>query len=306
MVDFSTNKGFRLLSMYEALNKGEEISKFKLAQQYKVSEKSISRDIDDLRAYLAETHPYDGHAAIQYNKRSNTYSLLRVQREWLTNREVLAICKVILESRAFNKQELEGLLGKLLAQISPTSRDLAKNIILNEKENYCPVSHGKDLLDSIWSLSQFIQRQEQIKIQYRKEDGNRREHHVQPVAVMFSEYYFYLVAFPEEKQEDWPTIFRIDRMEEFHGTKESFYVPYVEKFNDGQFRNRVQFMFSGALRTVTFEFLGEYLEAVLDRLPTAELISGRDGVHTIKVEVYGNGIDIWLRSHGENVHILDG
>lgn len=128
MLDFGVNKGFRLLSMYETLNRGEDICKLDLVNRYNVSKKTIGRDIDELRSYLAETHQYEGEVAIKYDKTRNVYTLVRFQREWLTNQEVLAVCKVLLESRAFNKYELHELLTKLLTQVTSMSRELAENI----------------------------------------------------------------------------------------------------------------------------------------------------------------------------------
>ena len=55
IMEFSNNKGFRMLNIYERLNKGEKLSKEQLADEYQVSPKSIQRDIDDLRAYIMET-----------------------------------------------------------------------------------------------------------------------------------------------------------------------------------------------------------------------------------------------------------
>ena len=48
------NKGARLLDMYERLSHGEVIYKKELAEIYGVTVKTIQRDIDELRAYLAE------------------------------------------------------------------------------------------------------------------------------------------------------------------------------------------------------------------------------------------------------------
>ena len=71
--------------------------------------------------------------------------------------------------------------------------------------------------------------------------------------------------------EDGTTIFRLDRIQKLKGTGENFEVSYLERFEDGEFRKRVQFMLSGKLRTVKFEYTG-ILEVVQDRLPTAEVI----------------------------------
>ena len=43
------------------------------------------------------------------------------------------------------------------------------------------------------------------------------------------------------------------------------------------------------------------MEAVLDRLPTAEILSERDGCYEIRAEVFGKGIEMWLRSQGDRV-----
>ena len=102
-IDFNGKKGFRLLSMYELLNKGGIIKKADLAQRYGVTEKTIQRDIEDLRAYLACTHFDEGEVSITYDRSRSGYYLVRMEREWLTNEEVLAVCKILLESRAFCK-----------------------------------------------------------------------------------------------------------------------------------------------------------------------------------------------------------
>ncbi|WP_101909252.1 helix-turn-helix transcriptional regulator [Marasmitruncus massiliensis] len=300
-VDYNGNKGFRLLSIYETLNKGEVVSKTQLAQQFSVTEKTIQRDIDDLRAYLADTHFSEGEVSIQYDRLRGGYYLVRIEREWLTNEEVLATCKILLESRAFCKEELNVLLSKLLMQVALNDRKKVDDMIRNEQFCYIPLRHGKKLLGVLWELSQYITKNEIIRFTYCRKDGVQREHEVKPVAIMFSEYYFYLIAFMADDSKDFPTVFRVDRLDKLCGTNKKFYVPYKDKFNDGEFRKRVQFMYSGELRKITFEYCGPSIESVLDRLPTAEILSEKDGIFTIKVEVYGNGIDMWLRSQGDYI-----
>ncbi len=303
-IDFKGNKGFRLLSMYERLNKSELIKKAELAAQYGVTEKTIQRDIEDLREYLACTHYDEGEVAIAYDRSRLGYYLVRMEREWLTNEEVLATCKILLESRAFCKEELDRLVRKLLAQVTPNDRELVDAVIRNEKFYYVPLRHGKKLLTAIWELSQYITKQEVIRTAYSRQDGAEREHEVKPVAIMFSEYYFYLIAYIADESKDFPTVFRIDRIGSFQGTGVRFHIPYRDKFNDGEFRKRVQFMYSGELQRVKFDYSGPSIEAVLDRLPTAEILSKKDGCYTVSAEVYGNGIDMWLKGQGEKVEVL--
>lgn len=302
-IDFNGNKGFRLLSMYELLNKGEVIKKAELATRYGVTEKTIQRDIEHLREYLSCTHFDEGEVSITYDGSRSGYYLVRMEREWLTNEEVLAICKILLESRAFCKEELKTLVVKLLAQVTPHDRKQVEAVIRNEEFHYMPLRHGKKLLTAIWELSQYITKNEVIRIAYSRQNNTEREHEVKPIAIMFSEYYFYLIAYMADGCKDFPTVFRIDRIGTFQGTEVRFRIPYRDKFNDGEFRKRVQFMYSGELRRVKFEYCGPSVEAVLDRLPTAEILSKKDGLYTVTAEVYGNGIDMWLRSQGEYVKL---
>ena len=303
-IDFNGNKGFRLLSMYELLSKGEIIKKVELAQRYGVTPKTIQRDIEDLREYLACTHFDEGEVSITYDRSRSGYYLVRMEREWLTNEEVLAVCKILLESRAFCKEELGALMTKLLAQVTPHDRKQVEEMIRNEQFNYIPLRHGKKLFTAIWELSQCITKKEVIRIAYSRKDGVKREHEVKPVAIMFSEYYFYLIAYMADGCKDFPTVFRIDRIASFHSTEIRFSIPYRDRFNDGEFRKRVQFMYSGELRRVKFEYSGPSIEAVLDRLPTAKVLAEKDGCYTVSAEVYGSGIDMWLKGQGEKVEVL--
>ncbi len=298
------NKGFRLLNIYERLNKGEKIKKEKLAEEFGVSPKSIQRDIDDLRAYISEFHIYENEMTIRYSKSDNSYYLIRTDREWITNEEAVALCKILLESRAFEKNELNQLIDKLITQISPADRPVAENIIRSELVNFVPLKHGKKLLFPIWELSKLITEQKIISFDYIRQDGKTSRKTVKPVSIMFSEFYFYLIAFSCDETQKFPIIYRIDRISNMKTTGEGFAVPYKDKFSDGEFRKRIQFMYSGELKKVTFDYSG-VLEAILDRLPTAKILKQEGKTYTITAEAYGDGVLMWLRSQGDlvkNIH----
>ena len=304
-IDFKENKGFRLLQLYEWLSRGEIIRKAELAQKFSVTDKTIQRDIEELRAYLAATRTDEVEASIVYERSRGGYLLSHAASEWLTNEDVLAVCKILLESRAFCKEELDALLKKLLRQTAPQDRAQVRKLILSEQHYYVPLRHGKKLLSAIWELSQHMTAQHTIRISYCRQDGTERVHEVNPVAIMFSEYYFYLIAYLADGRREFPTIFRIDRIVRFEPTGATFRVVHKKKFSDGEFRKRIQFMYAGELRRVTFDYSGTSVEAVLDRLPTAKVVSQENGVHRITAEVYGNGIDMWLRSQGDKVKVVD-
>lgn len=302
-LDYKGNKGFRLLDLYERLNKGETVSKEALAGDFGVSSKTIQRDIDDLRAYLAEAHFDECDTSIKYSKAKNGYYLVRQEREWFTNEEVLALCKILLESRAFCKNEMSVIINKVLMQSAPNDRKRIEDIIRNEFQSYIPLKHGKPLLNILWRISDVIRSQKVIRFKYERQDKKIKIKEGKPVAIMFSEFYFYMIAFMTDDTKNIPIVFRIDRISDIEETGEIFQIPYRDRFNDGEFRKRVQFMYSGELKTVRFKYSG-VLEAILDRLPTAKIISEDKGTYTISAETYGDGIYMWLRSQGDKVEIL--
>lgn len=108
----------------------------------------------------------------------------------------------------------------------------------------------------------------------------------------------------------FPTIYRIDRIQGLKVLEERYRIPYSDRFEKGEFRKRIQFMYGGTLRKIKFEYFGFSVESVLDRLPTAKIekteksSDGKRNVYTISAEVFGDGIDMWLRSQGENIKIL--
>lgn len=299
-------QGVRLLLLREELDKGKNINKEEIKRKFDIDDKTFQRDIDFLRAFYTEN--INPEIEIKYNKKKKGY-ILENNKDRFRNEEILAISKILLESRAFCKDELDELLRKLRLLSEEDEMKQVKEMIKNEKFNYVPLKHGKKLLDLIWELAKYITKQEIISISYTTKEGKSKVHRIKPVSIMFSEYYFYIVSFMADKfVEDGPTIFRIDRIKKLKGTGENFEVPYLERFEDGEFRKRVQFMLSGKLRTVKFEYTG-ILEVVQDRLPTAEVVEEiklDDGTkkYVITAEVYGKGIDMWLKSQGDKVKVV--
>lgn len=296
------NKGQRLLGIYHRLSQGELISKEVLAREYGVTEKSIQRDIDDIRSYLAGDKD-EGAADICYDRQAKGYRLVEEESRCLTRKEILAMAKILLESRAFAKEELHTILDKLIEACPREGRKVVEDMIRNETFCYVPPRHGMKLLDALWDISLFIKNREIIRFSYKRQDGAEKEHTAKPVALLFSEFYFYLVAYKEEETE-FPTIFRVDRIKDMESTGNTFHIPYADRFKDGEFRKRVQFMYPGPLRRVKFTYSGPSVEAVLDRLPTAQILEEKDGVYTITAEAYGIGIDMWLGSQGNKVKVI--
>ena len=89
---------------------------------------------------------------------------------------------------------------------------------------------------------------------------------LKPVGIMFSEFYFYLIAWMADDSKDLYTVFRADRITNMEVKDEGFEIPYAQRFSEAEFRKRVQFMYTGKLKRVKFAYLGASLEVVFDRL----------------------------------------
>lgn len=293
-----TDKAFRLLQLNERLCKSEAIFKDKAIDEFGIPPKTFQRDIDSLRFYYTEHR--DGE--LIYDRKLNCYRLI-AKASRLTKEEIFAVCKVLIESRAFCKEEFNEIITKLLCQCEAAESKEVKAVIANEQVNYIPLQHGKPLVKRLWALAECEKEQRIVEITYKRADGTIKTYEVKPVGIMFSELYFYLVGFMADGGQPFPTTFRIDRIMEFESTEKKFEVPYSDKFSETEFRKRVQFMYGGELRMVRFLYQG-VLEAVLDRLPTARIEKQTEDGAIIRAEAYGNGIDMWLKSQGEKVKIM--
>ena len=110
MTGFATSKN-RLLYMYARLAEGKLLYKQETAQLFGCSLRSIQRDIDDLRTFFHEQYERDGLTQdIIYDRTLGAYVLTPPLRNLLSNEEVFAVLKILLESRAFTKQELKPII----------------------------------------------------------------------------------------------------------------------------------------------------------------------------------------------------
>lgn len=302
----------RILQLYRMLYEGKAITKSDLAARFDVNEKTIQRDIEDIRAFL--DNKSGGKETLLYDRSSNRYRIVLNDDSHLTNSEILTVCKILLESRSMVKDEMYPIIDKLLECCVPSvNKKKVSELIANEKFLYNEPHHGKKFIDAMWDICSAVYEHRLMKICYKKlKNPDNVMRLIQPVGVMFSEYYFYLCAYisvseemPDVPKRPFPTIYRIDRIEKYEILDEHFHVAYSDRFQEGEFRKRIQFMFGGELRTVKFLYKGISIEAVLDRFPTAEIIKHDENGWLIKAEIYGNGFDIWLRGQGDIIEVID-
>ena len=320
----SMQKLNRTLGIYSRLMGGAVINKQEEADRYKVTLRSIQRDIEDIRNFLMEPEENGGVInTVVYDRAKNGYRLEQIYDIKLTNPEILTICKILLDSRTLTKAEMDMVLKKLIACCVPLeSCKLVRNLISNEQFHYIQPKHGKVFMQTLWDIGEAIEEKRLLKFNYQGVRATQlHKRVVEPAAIMNAGMYFYMVGFIKntddlehfDNPDDLnPTIYRIDRIEDLEVTNEHFTRPYKDRFQEGEFRKRIQFMFSGKLRKVKFKYKGYSLEAVEDRLPTAKVVrtvketirDKEQEVFIIEAEVYGDGIDQWFRQQGEMVEVL--
>lgn len=278
MEEFSELKSARLLSIYARLLNGRVLKKTDLAQEFGVTARSIQRDLESLRSFLSnEMLPQD----VVYDRAAGGYRLTHAKPMGLSNSEILAVCKILLESRSMRRDEMLPILDKLVDCCVPEENKRA------------------------------VQQRQVLELDYQRLRGAETVRRtVEPVGILFSEYYFYLAAYLrgvdrkqsfENPEDPYPTIYRIDRIRVFRATGEHFTPAYAKRFQEGEFRRRVQFMYGGKLQKIRFKYTGPSIEAVLDRLPTAEILSQDDSGWLVSAEVFGKGIEMWIKSQGEYI-----
>lgn len=313
----SENKSIRVLYLYDQLINGHIVNKSDTAAKFGVNERSIQRDLDEIRNFLETSDDYLGETSlVVYDQKQKGYRLKKIQAERLSNGEILAICKILLDSRAFPKKEIRRLLLNIINRnIELEEQKHILDLINNELFHYIEPKHKTNCSDLLWKLGEAIRTNHYVHVEYQRTKGKSMvSRKLRPAAIMFSEYYFYLTAFIDDEvltqyfevsNDTFPTIYRIDRIKTLEVLDEQFHVPYRNRFEEGEFRKRVQFMYGGKLQKVKFHYLGPDVDAILDRLPTAQILSERNGSYIISAEVFGKGIDMWLKSQGKNIELIE-
>lgn len=296
----AANQAYRILKIYEDLIDKCEIDKNKLINEFNVNEKTIQRDIEFIRNYLSDN--YDNKEELLYDKQNNKYYLSRSEEHKLSSVEIFSIIKILLESRAFCKEEMESIVNTVSSYASHKDNKNIKDLVLNEKYHFQPLNHEKPILKNIWDLNQYILKKEAIQIEFTRFNGQVSKRIVYPLSIVFSEFYFYLVAKIENSKFDNHTFFRIDKLDKIQMINKKYTVD--ERFEDGHFKKRIMFMHGGDLMKIKFRYTGQFIEHIIDRFPILEVKNIDEDIYEFDVEVYGKGCLMWFLSQGERIEII--
>lgn len=297
------NKKSRMLEIFYRAMKGENISVKNLADEYGVSGKSISRDIGEIKTFLCENRDLVGNTELKYAASSKSHYL--EFDNFLLSKELISMIKVLIGCRAFNKMELLDIVSKLKSFTSYHDRTMLNQIISKEMYHYNEVnSDCKSIIDNIWKLTRHIYEKIEISVTYYKISRDLVERRIMPVAITFSDYYFYLIAYRCDV-DDWkPLYYRVDRIANIIEHRKHFTLDKKHDFDVGDLRKKNQFMFPGEYRKIRFEYSGVSVQAILDKIPTAKVADKIGDAKIIEAETFGTGVNMFLLSQGSRVKAL--
>ena len=296
-------KQVRMLEIFFRSLKGENISVKNLADQYRVSTKSISRDISDLKLFFAEHRDLVGNTVLEYSYQDKCYHFF--MDDFLTAKELFALAKVVVGTRVFSKEELLAIIDKLKQFSTIDDGTKINELLRKELYHYVEVKHDcESVEENLWQLANYISMNKEITISYYRMDRVYSKYRIKPASLMFADHYFYLIAFNTNTDKETPYYYRVDRIKHITLHRDRMLNNKKLCFDEGLLRERSLFMWPGKLRTIRFEFWGPSVQAMLDKLPNAKIIDRINGKNIIEAVVYGDGIKMWLLSQGDWLKVI--
>lgn len=134
MEEYKNGKIERVLGIYTKLLNGYIVNKAAEANEYGVNERSIQRDVDDIRNYLELEAVNSGCINnVIYDRLNKGYRLEKVQKRSLTDEEIVEICKILLESQEIDSQEMSKMVEKLISSCVPKNNKKIILELINQK-----------------------------------------------------------------------------------------------------------------------------------------------------------------------------
>lgn len=186
--EIKNDKIQRILGIYTKLIEGKTVKKEEEVQRYKVNPRTIQRDIQDITAFLERDDLNTGIInSIIYDTKARGYRLQYNNVYKLSPQQILAICKILLDSRAFVKEEMTEIIDKLIhSSVVKDDQPQVEKLIQNEEEHYVELQHKTRFLNKMWDIGQAIQNQNYIEIEYKRGDNEIKKRKLKPAAIMFS------------------------------------------------------------------------------------------------------------------------
>ena len=294
------NKEERILKIFWDFLRGQDVRLVNLSKRFNVSTRTIARDIESLKCMLADDRELFRNAEITYDCQKRAYEMTIA--DLLKPEEMLVIAEILIGSRGLPKKELLEIVEKLRKHVSCIDENVLAKWMQKELFEYQEVIHDtENLTSNLWRLAVMIENKNLITVTYIKINKEQIKRKIFPEAIVFSEYYFYLAA--HDIETDSMKFFRVDRITDVVVHRE-VYEGNIN-INEGKLRNQIQYMWKGDQNRIKFEYTGPSINAILDKIPTAEIISKNEHGYIVEAEVLGDSILFFLLSQGEWIKVLE-
>ena len=295
-IDRPLHLALRLLS-------GSNVSSEQWASENKIDIRTVQRDIIKLReAIQSENFPVEIH------KNSITKHISLSRKNTFDSPAALTLAKLVLASRAFNKDEMEQLIVSILGMMSTDEADQIRTTLRNEQLAYTPVTHHKDLIKLIWDISDYIDTKQTIAFTYNNAQGRKKKLFGLPTGLLFDTYYFYVIIHFQatDHHAERDAYYRLDRFDSIEPESRHIAYPYGERLEEGAIRQTNNLMQIGKTIQVEFDYTG-LVSAALDKFPNAKI--KRDGTADTPTRiripaVTDAGFKMWALSQGARVTVV--
>ncbi len=298
------NKKDRLLAIFYRAISGETLYIKELAVEYEVSYKTIIRDLDVIKSFLAENQVLVGGMQLLRNA-DKGYRLALINGFY--PEELLTVIKILFGSRVLDKKTLNGLMKKLMFCASGKEIVRLRNACKDEMEFYRQAGNDDSgtFIKRVWELERLIKEGWEVSVTYKRLDGKIVERTIYPIAVICSGYYFYLLACRADQEDSAIIYYRVDRIQSVSSSGQRVTLNITERQKKEAARLYTQNMFMGEQTRIRFLYTGPSVEAILDRFPTAKILwQDEKGAEFSAMVEYGRGTLMKLMEQGSWVKVL--
>ncbi len=243
---YSGSKYNRILQIYTRLQNGEVIDKNKEAERFGVHYRSIQRDIDALKKFFDQLSA-DGYAErkLLYSREKGGYFLKSCDPVPLSRDETLAACLTLIQSRAFTKDELLSIVGKLINALPDIqNRRLLKSLVADDLSRGYEKSGGRSILGMIFTLSSAAHERTCLNVTLCDDEGEPFCKRIKPLWITLRDSYFYLIGLPDNggvaTLDTPPEVCRVDKIVDIELLGETFAPPFRDKEQEEEYRLEVR------------------------------------------------------------------
>lgn len=286
----------RTLFLYSKLIEGKSINKAIFTTEYNCSGRTFDRDIERIRIFLSESYSV---SELIYDRGRNAYYMSGTEKTELDLVEYLFLKQILMDTAVLRADEFKTLMSHLL---SGTEKSKSFDLLKKESYNdYQSPSHNKALLKIHKDLVLVIQYRKCIRMKYFKSDGEEVERNVIPCAVRYDLGYLYLIGYREDKMDEYPAYFRLDRIYSFEITRsqtireQEKIRAYMEKYFNGMVQ-----MYGGSFVEITLACKEDYFSYIYDKFRNAEIVEQDKELLTVKIGAFEDGFVRWLMGQSQD------